>query len=176
VLAVVVWSWVVAVCTLSNLYLNMFRTSLCTSSGEQDRVLLHMVYSAGCVGCGCVELGRSCVHIIKLVSQHVSDIIMPIISRTRPCITAYGVLHWLCWLWLCGAESQAVCTDDGHNDARNKLRQKFDNKHRISCILLVYLSSPYIATNCNIVVFMTVCIYRYIHTTQFCVTDLTQRR
>ena len=32
--------------------------------------------------------------------------------------------------------------DDGHNDARNTLRQKFDNKHRISCILLVYLSSP----------------------------------
>ena len=30
---------------------------------------------------------------------------MPIIRRTRPCITAYGVLHWLC-----GAGSQAVCT------------------------------------------------------------------
>jgi len=38
--------------------------------------------------------------IIKLLSQHVSGIIMPIISRTRPCTTAYGVLHWLCWLWL----------------------------------------------------------------------------
>jgi len=36
--------------------------------------------------------------IIKLLSQHVSVIIMPIIRRTRPCITAYGVLHWLCWL------------------------------------------------------------------------------
>ena len=43
--------------------------------------------------------------IIKLLSQHVSGIIMPIIRRTRPCITAYGVLHWLCWLWLCGAGS-----------------------------------------------------------------------
>ena len=32
---------------------------------------------------------------------------MPIIRRTRPCITAYGVLYWLCWLWLCGAGSQA---------------------------------------------------------------------
>jgi len=39
--------------------------------------------------------------IIKLTSQHVSSIIMPIIRRTRPCITAYGVLHWLCCLWLC---------------------------------------------------------------------------
>jgi len=31
--------------------------------------------------------------IIKLLSQHVSGIIMPIIRRTRPCVTAYGVLH-----------------------------------------------------------------------------------
>jgi len=38
--------------------------------------------------------------IIKILSQHVSGIIMPIIRRTRPCTTAYGVLHWLCWLWL----------------------------------------------------------------------------
>jgi len=35
---------------------------------------------------------------------------MPIIRRTRPCITACGVLHGLCWLWLCGAGSQAVCS------------------------------------------------------------------
>ena len=40
--------------------------------------------------------------IIKLLSEHVSGIIMPITRRTRSCITAYGVLHWLCWLWLCG--------------------------------------------------------------------------
>jgi len=38
--------------------------------------------------------------VIKLLSQHVSGIIMPIIRRTRPCTTAYGVLHWLCWLCL----------------------------------------------------------------------------
>jgi len=43
--------------------------------------------------------------IIKLLSQHVSGIIMPIIRRTRQSITAYGVLHWLRWLWLCGAGS-----------------------------------------------------------------------
>ena len=32
--------------------------------------------------------------------------------------------------------------DDGPNDARNMLRQTFDNKHQISFILLVSLSSP----------------------------------
>ena len=48
--------------------------------------------------------------IIKLLSQHVSGIIMPIIRRTRVCTAAYGVLHWLWWLWLCGAGTRAVCT------------------------------------------------------------------
>ena len=43
------------------------------------------------------------IFIIKLVSQHVSGVIMPITCRSRPCFTAYGVLHWLCWLWLCAA-------------------------------------------------------------------------
>jgi len=46
-------------CLLSNFYLNMFRASLCPSSGEQDRVLLHMVFCTGCAGCGCVELCRA---------------------------------------------------------------------------------------------------------------------
>jgi len=35
-------------CLLTNFYLNMFRASLCPSSGEQDRVLLHMVFCTGC--------------------------------------------------------------------------------------------------------------------------------
>ena len=47
--------------------------------------------------------------IIKLLSQHVSGIIMPIVRRTRVCTAAYGVLHWWWWLWLCGAGTQAVC-------------------------------------------------------------------
>ena len=37
----------------------MFRASLRPSSGEQDRVLLHMVFCTDCVGCGCVELDRN---------------------------------------------------------------------------------------------------------------------
>jgi len=48
--------------------------------------------------------------IVKCLSQHVSGTIMPIIRRIRACTTTYGVLHWLCWLWLCGARSWAVCT------------------------------------------------------------------
>ena len=48
--------------------------------------------------------------IIKLLSQYVSVIIMPIITRTRLCTAAYGVLHLFCWLWLCGAGTRTVCT------------------------------------------------------------------
>ena len=48
--------------------------------------------------------------IIKLLYEHVSGIIMPIIRRTRVCTAAYGVLHWLWWLWLCGVGTRSVCT------------------------------------------------------------------
>jgi len=36
----------------------MFQASLCPSSGEQDRVLPHVVFCTGFAGYGCVELGR----------------------------------------------------------------------------------------------------------------------
>ena len=47
--------------------------------------------------------------VIKLLSEHVSGIIMPIIRRIRPCPTACGVLPGCVrygWLWLCGTASQ----------------------------------------------------------------------
>ena len=108
--------------------------------------------------------------IIKLLSQHVSGIVMPIIRRTRRCTTANAVLHWLCWLWLCQAGTRAVCTVHTsrvpawhNNQCRTPYAavhtlvllmmgitmpetcwdKKFDNKHQISCILLVSLSSPW---------------------------------
>jgi len=40
---------------------------------------------------------------------------------------------------ICGS-AHSCSPDDGHNDAWNMLRQKFNNKHQISCILLVSLS------------------------------------
>jgi hypothetical protein len=43
--------------------------------------------------------------------------------------------------------------------------QPRDGLHTGPKHVVVYYIILYIATNCNIVVFMTVCIYRYIHTT-----------
>ena len=40
------------------------------------------------------QAATNLMFIIKLLSQHVSDIIMPIIRRTRVCTAAYGVLNW----------------------------------------------------------------------------------
>ena len=71
----------------------------------------------------------------QLLSQHVSGIIMPIFRRTRPCVTARGVLRWFCWMCLVAVVGRCVvgcehregyCStpEDGHNDARNMLRQK----------------------------------------------------
>jgi len=37
----------------------MFRASLCTSSEEQDRVLLHMVFCTGYTVCDCAELDHT---------------------------------------------------------------------------------------------------------------------
>ena len=48
----------------------MFRASLCPSSGEQDRVVLHMVFCTGCAGCGCVELGRKLCVLCKVYCSY----------------------------------------------------------------------------------------------------------
>jgi len=47
--------------------------------------------------------------IMKLLYQHVSGIIMPNNRRTRPFTTAYGVLYWLCWLWLANHSQHNQC-------------------------------------------------------------------
>ena len=75
-------------CLLSNFYLNRFQASLCPSSGEQDRVLLHMVYCTDCAGCGCVELGRKLCAAPHNHSQH------------NQCRTPYAVIHGLVLLMM----------------------------------------------------------------------------
>ena len=33
---------------------------------------------------------------------------MPIFRRTRPCVTACGVLRWFCWVWLVAVVGRCV--------------------------------------------------------------------
>jgi len=33
---------------------------------------------------------------------------MPIFRRTRPCVTACGVLRWFCWMWLVAVVGRCV--------------------------------------------------------------------
>jgi hypothetical protein len=89
----------------------------------------------------------------NFLSQHVSGIIMPIIRRIRPCPTACGVLPGCVgcgWLWSCGVAS--CTTMIGIMMPETCWDRKFDNKHRISCILLVlslHLTCVY-CFRCNI--------------------------
>jgi len=120
-------------CLLSSVYLNMFRTPLCPSSGEQDRVLPHMVFCTGCAGCGCVKLRRQlCALCEGAHSSRCSS------TRPQPTTDYNPRQNNICSI------TRSCSPDDGHNGARNMLRQTFDNKHRISCILLVSPSSPYV--------------------------------
>jgi len=73
-----------------------------------------------------------CVHCVKVTVRTVT-----FTQFTQP-QTAQPVQNTI------RSNTRSCSPDDGHNDARNMLRCKFDNKHRISCILLVYLSSPYV--------------------------------
>ena len=93
--------------------------------GNEYRILIRGIKNCVRLATGLVVQSKVCIlgwrernqqdatnlmFIIKLLSQHVSGIIMPIIGRTRVCTAAYGALHWLWWLWLCTAGTQAVCT------------------------------------------------------------------
>jgi len=70
----------------------------------------------------------------------------PSSEEQRPCVTAFGVLFWFCWMWLVAvvgppatatnhiqqnqrsapnAVTHGLCSPEaGHNDTRNMLRQK----------------------------------------------------
>ena len=82
---------------LSNFYLNLFRASLCPSSGEQDRVLLHMFFCTGCAGGGCVGLGRKlCRTVSKLHTVHTAyDPAPHNHNQHNQCRTPYAVIHGL---------------------------------------------------------------------------------
>ena len=86
----------------------------------------------------------------------------PSSGEQRPCVTAYGVLHWFCWMWLVAvvgrcvvravrstpyAVTHGLCSpEDGHNDARNILRQKLiiniSMLHLVGFLSLYTLPSP----------------------------------
>ena len=95
---------------LSNFYLNMFRASICPSSGEKECALPHMVLCTGCDGCGCVELGRELsrtvtftVHTARVPAPHNH-------SQHYQCITPYAAVHSLVLLMM-GIMMPETCWD-----------------------------------------------------------------
>ena len=92
------------------------------SSGDQDRILPHMVFCT-------VTRGKKTV---RRDSRSVYG--CHVLRGLPPLVTVQNTI--------CG-NTRSWSPDDGHNDARNMLRYTFDNKHLTGCILLVSLSSPY---------------------------------
>jgi len=76
----------------------MFRTSLCPSSGEQDRVLPRMMF---CTSCGCVELG--CRHTACDPAPHNHN-------QHNQCRTPYAVVRGLVLLMM-GIMMPETCWD-----------------------------------------------------------------
>ena len=75
----------------------MFQASLCPSSGEQDRVLLYMVFCTGGAGCGCVELcAHSAYAVIHGLVLLMMGTMMPETCRDRSLIINIG-LGASCW-------------------------------------------------------------------------------
>jgi hypothetical protein len=87
----------------------MFRASLCTSSGEQERDWLKLhVKMSGCAGCGCVELQSN----NSFQKVHTAYTTAPHNHSQLYQASSHEVLTTLF----------LVSPDDGHNDARNMLR------------------------------------------------------
>ena len=119
-------------CLLSNFYLNMFRASLCLSSGEQDCVLLHVLFCTGCAGCGCVQLGRKLCALCDSVRLTQCTQLTTKLHKTTAnhslhtqCRTPHAVGHGLILLMMVIMMPE-TCWN-----------KKLDNKLRISCILWV---------------------------------------
>jgi hypothetical protein len=85
----------------------MFRASSCPSSGEQD-CLIPLVVMPVCAGCGLVEPGLK----QYALCTHGAYCLRPGFTRQQPAqpgITTSGI-------------KQSCSPDDGHDDARNMLR------------------------------------------------------
>jgi len=113
VLAVVVWSRVVR---LSKFYLNMFRASLCPSSGEEDRV--YCIWCSALVVLAVIVWNRivSCVHCVHVTFRlrhtvHTAyDPAPHNHSQHNQCRTPYAVIHGLVLLMM-GIMMPETCWD-----------------------------------------------------------------
>ena len=90
----------------------MFRASLCPSSGEQDRVLPHMVFCTGCAGCGCVELRRELCALCESRTVTFTQYTQLTTQLHTTTASTTSAEHHM----------RSCYPDDGHNYARNVLR------------------------------------------------------
>ena len=97
-------------CLLSNFYPNMFRASLCPSSGEQDRVLPHMISCTGSAGCGWLWSCGAASWVVCNFTQWTQ------LTTQLYTTTAQPLQNTIC------RSIRSCSPDDRHDDARNMLR------------------------------------------------------
>jgi len=87
----------------------MFRSPLCPSSGEQDRVLPHMVLCTGCAGCGRLWLwGALCTECTQFTTQlHTTTANH---NHHNQCTAPYAVIHGVILLMM-GIMVTETCWD-----------------------------------------------------------------
>jgi len=93
--------------------LDMFRASLCPSSGEKDHVLLHVGLFAGSVGCGSVVL-RCRVWAATFTVLTPYNVAPQNRNQPHPTLPANNPMCSNTW---------SFSPDDGHKDAQNMSRQ-----------------------------------------------------
>ena len=71
----------------------------------------------------------------QFLSQHVLGIIMSIFRRTRPCVTAYGVLRWFCWMWLVAVVGRCVvgCEQCSHPTTQRPTTALLEKSSSFTC-------------------------------------------
>ena len=121
----------------------MFRASLCPSSGEYHNITTYTHTHTP------PHTFIQDIHVHTLPKTYTQE--LPTMFTTRTLWLSHLMFPSLYRQNTTCSRTRSYSPDDGHNDARNMLGQKFNNKQRISCILLVpslHLKLSSKATSC----------------------------
>jgi len=121
-----------------NFCLNMFRVSLCPSSGDQRpcyciRCTALVLLDVVCSGCGALRCR------MRAVLNMFRASLCPSSGEQRPCVTAYRELRWFCWMWLvavvgrCVVGCEQCSTCFGHHYAHLQENKDRVTAHTVYC-------------------------------------------
>jgi len=114
----------------SNFYPNMFRAHY--AHNPENKTVYYRIWCSALV---VWSWDANCVLCVK-VDQRLSHSAHRSCSSSTQPQSAQSVQNTIC------SSTRSCVPDEGHNDARNMMREKFDNKYQTTCNSLVSLTSP----------------------------------